>query len=100
VAIEVRLVLDQHLSQVSSVDDQHPVQDFSSHAADPLSALASDFNGDGMADIGLRDANTGIVFIKHGPSFGDQISYQWATGTNYQPFAADFNGDHLADIGL
>jgi membrane-bound lytic murein transglycosylase B len=62
--------------------------------------FASDFNGDGMADIGLPDANTGIFFIKHGPSFGDQISYQWATGTNYQPFAADFNGDHLADIGL
>jgi hypothetical protein len=53
-----------------------------------------------MAYIGLRDANTGIFFIKHGPSFGDQISYQWVAGANYQVFAADFDGDGVADIGL
>lgn len=61
---------------------------------------AADFNGDRRADIGLRDANTGKFFIKHGPNFDDQIDYQWAAGAHYQPYAADFNGDGRADIGI
>jgi surface antigen len=61
---------------------------------------AADFNGDGYADIGMRNTSNGVFFIKHGPNFGDQISYQWAAGAHYQSFTADFNGDGLADIGL
>jgi hypothetical protein len=63
-------------------------------------AFVGDFNGDGVADIGLRDANNGIFYIKHGPDYGDQVTYQWAPGANYQAFVGDFNGDGVADIGL
>jgi hypothetical protein len=42
--------------------------------------FAADFNGEGKADIGMRNVDNGIFFIKHGPSFGDQVSYQWAAG--------------------
>lgn len=62
--------------------------------------FAADFNGDGLADIGLYDQNIGMFYIKHGPSFSDQITYQWASGSNYQPFVGDFNHDGYADIGL
>src|SRR5450759_4292850 len=62
--------------------------------------FVADFNGDGIADIGLRDADNGTFYIKHGPSFNDQITYRWAPGTHYQAFAGDFNGDGIADIGL
>ena len=62
--------------------------------------FAGDFNGDGIGDIGLRDVADGNFFIKHGPSFNDQIVYHWAAGSNYQPFVGDFNGDGITDIGL
>ena len=41
---------------------------------------SGDFNGDGVADIGLRDADNGVFYIKHGPSFNDQVTYAWAPG--------------------
>ncbi len=62
--------------------------------------FAADFNGDHLADIGMRDAGTGMFYIKHGTGFNDQVTYQWAAGANYQPFVADFNSDGYADIGL
>jgi surface antigen len=62
--------------------------------------FTGDFNGDGIGDIGLRDVSDGNFFIKHGPSFGDQVVYSWAAGSNYQAFAGDFNGDGIWDIGL
>jgi surface antigen len=63
-------------------------------------AFAADFDGDGIVDIGMRNASDGTFFIKHGPGFNDQTSYAWAAGSNYQPFAADFDGDGKADIGM
>jgi cell wall-associated NlpC family hydrolase len=63
-------------------------------------AFVGDFNGDGVPDIGLRDANTGIWFFKRGPGYNDQTTYQWAAGSNYQAFAGDFNGDGITDIEL
>jgi surface antigen len=62
--------------------------------------FAGDFNDDGIGDIGLRNVTNGNFFIKHGPTFNDQLVYTWAPGTNYQPFVGDFNGDGYADIGL
>lgn len=62
--------------------------------------LAGDYNNDGYADIALRDANSGVFYIKHGTSFSDQITYSWASGYNYQAFVGDFNHDGYADIGL
>ena len=41
-----------------------------------------------------------MIYIKHGPSFDDQVDYQWAAGANYQVFAGDFDGDSIGDIGL
>lgn len=34
------------------------------------------------------------------PTFGDQVIYNWAPGTQYKAFAGDFDGDGLMDIGL
>ncbi len=62
--------------------------------------VAADFNGDGVGDVGFRKTGTGLFTLKHGPSFANQTTYPWATGTNYQAFAADFDGNRIADIGL
>jgi len=43
-------------------------------------SFAADFNGDGLADIGLKDMNNGVFYVKHGPSFADQVVYPWAPG--------------------
>jgi surface antigen len=61
---------------------------------------AADFNNDGYADIGLRNANDGTFFTKLGTNFGFQSSYPCAAGSNYQPFAGEFNNDGYADIGM
>src|SRR4051794_4261841 len=63
-------------------------------------AFAADFNGDKILDIGVRDVNNGVFYIRFGPTFANEVTRAWATGTNYQPFAADMDGDGLADIGL
>jgi hypothetical protein len=47
-----------------------------------------------------RNVDNGFFFLKDGPAFNDQTSYQWAADTNYQVFAGDFNADNAGDIGL
>lgn len=42
--------------------------------------LDRSFNRGGIADIGLRDADNGLFYIKQSPSFNDQITYVWAPG--------------------
>jgi surface antigen len=68
----------------------------------PLNYQAFAGNADGVSSgvIGLRNIDNGFFFLKDGPSFNDQTSYQWAAGANYQPFVGDFNGDGVIDIGL
>lgn len=48
-------------------------------------SVVGDFNGDGLADIGLRDAANGIFYILNqqisfATSFGSQSTYTWAAG--------------------
>lgn len=70
----------------------------------PCSSLAAgDFNGDGWADLALRDANSGSVHLLLNAGNG---AFQTAlTPTNIQfsgnsMTAADFNGDGLADLAV
>ncbi|MCL6449481.1 MAG: FG-GAP-like repeat-containing protein [Armatimonadetes bacterium] len=70
----------------------------------PCSSLAAgDFNGDGWADLALRDANSGRVHLLLNAGNG---AFQTAlTPTNIQfsgnsMTAADFNGDGLADLAV
>ncbi len=69
-------------------------------APGPEQVVAADFDGDGMGDVGLRNPGTGLFTLRHGPSFGNQVTYPWARGGNYQAFAADFDGDRIGDIGV
>jgi surface antigen len=87
----------EHTVATSSASGYIHFEDLITYQYHPV---AADFNGDGHADIGLRNASNGVFYIKHGPGFNDQTSYQWVAGTNYQAFAADFSGDGHADIGL
>jgi hypothetical protein len=64
------------------------------------SAFAGDFNGDQDLDIGLRDVNNGVFYIRFGPTFANQVTRTWASGPDFQPFAADMDGDGISDIGL
>ncbi|MDA0170523.1 FG-GAP-like repeat-containing protein [Solirubrobacter taibaiensis] len=63
-------------------------------------AFAADFNGDQDLDIGVRDTNNGVFYIRFGPTFASEVTRSWASGADFQPFAADMDGDGLADIGL
>jgi hypothetical protein len=73
---------------------------FGSSSTEHYRPFTADFNGDDLADIGLRDPTNGIFYIRFGPNFDTQTAYGWATGDHYQAFAADFNGDNIADIGV
>jgi Peptidase family M23 len=68
--------------------------------AGPDQILAADFNGDGVADVGFRNAVSGLFTLRHGPSFTGRVTYPWAPGATYQAFTGDFNADRNADIGL
>lgn len=78
----------------------HPARDCLREHGSHYRPFAADFNGDGLAEIGLRDPSNGIFYWRYGPSFGTQGAYGWATGTHYQPYAADLNGDNLTEIGV
>jgi hypothetical protein len=59
-----------------------PARASTSTAGTNYQPFAADFNGDHLAVIGMRDTATGIFFVKHGPIFGDQISYSWGDGSS------------------
>ena len=69
--------------------------------------FAGDFNGDGIADIGIvfeKDGWGARWHIRYGDGngqFSGQTLYEWYGSDLFaQPFVADFNGDGNADIGL
>jgi hypothetical protein len=43
-------------------------------------SFAGDFNGDGQADIGLRNKLTGVFYLRYGPGFTAQTSFPWDVG--------------------
>jgi hypothetical protein len=71
-----------------------------------LYAVAGDFNGDGLEDVGHWSATTGKWRFLYAPAFehaqgwGNCLDWTAAKGTNYYPFAGDFNGDGISDLGL
>jgi len=62
--------------------------------------FAGDFNSDSQVDLGLRDTRTGMFYLRYGPTFAAQDTFQWDNSTSYQAFAGDFNADGHADVGL
>lgn len=71
-----------------------------------LRAVAGDFNGDGLDDVGHWSATSGKWRFLYAPSFehsqgwGNYLGWTNAVGTKYQPFTGDFNEDGLVDLGL
>lgn len=63
-------------------------------------SASGDFNGDGAADLVLRDTTSGIIYIRFGPTFVTQITYQWAARTNFQFFTGDFDNSGADDLAL
>ncbi|HEX4421080.1 MAG TPA: VCBS repeat-containing protein [Kofleriaceae bacterium] len=64
-------------------------------------AFSGDFNGDGLADIGLTGAD-GYWYIAYGDGtgkFAAPTSYYWGNNAA-NVFTGDFNGDGLWDIGV
>ncbi len=67
------------------------------------SPLVADFNGDGLADIAMRNSTTGTWYIRIASSaynYGSSTTVDWLAGTDYEPLAADFTGDGKADLAL
>ena len=71
---------------------------YQSVAGPEYQALAADFNGDRMADLGLRHTGTGVIAVNTAPTFAGQATYPLATGAGVQMAATDFNGDGTADL--
>ncbi len=71
-----------------------------------LYAVAGDFNGDGLDDVGHWSATNGKWRFLYAPNFeypqgwGNCLDWTAAKGTNYYPFTGDFNGDGISDLGL
>ena len=42
--------------------------------------FASDLNADGKADLGLRNADTGLITMTHGTTFTDRTTFAWSAG--------------------
>jgi hypothetical protein len=62
--------------------------------------FAGDFNGDGLADLGVeRDGTWYLRFNQRNGQFGNQVMYRWGNGRHYV-FAGDFDGDGFHDIGV
>ena len=65
--------------------------------------LAGDFNGDGIADIGLWEKDNGSIYLRYGNGQGNftgETFYQWSANSATQHIIADFNGDGKDDIGV
>ena len=59
-----------------------------------------DFNRDAAVDTGLRNSLSGLFFARFGPTFANQVTFQWDNSISYQSFMGDFNGDGNVDVGL
>ncbi len=65
--------------------------------------FTGDFNGDGITDIGMRNADNGIWYFRPASAaynYSGQYSFTWTVGAQFQPFVADFNKDGKLDIGM
>ncbi|BCM89261.1 hypothetical protein IAD21_01106 [Abditibacteriota bacterium] len=65
--------------------------------------FVGDFNGDGITDIGMRDPNNGVWYIRQASSafnYTTQYTFNWTTGADFQPVVADFNHDGKLDLGM
>jgi hypothetical protein len=70
-------------------------------SGDIYQPYTGDFNGDGYADIGMRNPVTGRFFFWPGPTYNStQETFDWEIGSNFTAFCGDFNGDGFSDIGL
>ncbi len=88
---------------ISSVNGGRVTGSHSWLDGDKYQPISGDFNNDGMADIGLRDTNTGTWHFAHGDGagvYGDETTFQWAIGTSFSPIVGDFDHDGRTDIGL
>ena len=65
-----------------------------------LGQMASDFDGDGKAELTLYRPSTGQWFLqKSSTNFTTSVSYPWNLSTDI-PAPGDFDGDGKADIAV
>jgi hypothetical protein len=78
---------------------------FSPAGLDPLSIAVGDFNGDGIPDLALSDAESGAVFILLGNGDGTfqpakSFATQFPTAQEVSIVVADFNNDGKLDVAV
>ncbi len=86
-----------------TLSDFAPRQGFNISSTNPI--LTSDFNGDGLTDVGRVAAGGVVVRLSTGTDFGPRIvlpnfgtAQGFTDGNTYPILTGDWNGDGLADI--
>jgi hypothetical protein len=72
-----------------------------SHPDGIYQSFVGDWNRDGQSDVALRNRKTGMFYIRFGPGFSYQQTYQWDNShPGYQAFVGDWNNDKQTDVAL
>jgi YVTN family beta-propeller protein len=69
----------------------------------PQSVTAGDFNGDGILDLAIADASSGILVLLQGAGDGTFLQVEGepvSPNDSYYVAAADFNGDNKLDLAF
>ncbi|GIV97998.1 MAG: hypothetical protein KatS3mg057_2655 [Herpetosiphonaceae bacterium] len=80
---------DKYITTTSITFSNQSSYNWSAGAGSHYKPFTGDFDGDGYWDIGLYNQTIGTFYLKHGPSFTDQVTHTWLVGSNFRPATID-----------
>lgn len=83
------------IEQVFTVAEEEPTEP----PVEPTSFVAYDYDGDGLADVGVRRPSTQLQYISNS-SDGEIQRHQFGRNSADIPVSGDFDGDGIADVAV